>query len=357
MSNQSLLTPEVLVTRLGEYLVEKGLLSAQDLKRALDHQESLRGRREEDPPLIGQILLEMELVDRPTLDAAITEQILQLRSALQQANQQLEQRVKERTAELERALAKLSELNKLKSNFVANISHELRTPLTHLKGYLELLLSQDLGKLEKDQIQAMNVMVRSTDRLERLIEDLIMFSIMERGEFEMRIQPFNFSDLCQGVTTGSVTRAQERSIQLLIDCTSDLPQVMADQEKIQYAVQQLIDNAIKFTPSGGSVTLKAEREEKLVRVSVIDTGIGIAPEQVEEIFEPFHQLDGSSTRKFAGTGLGLALVRKILEAHGTVLHVNSQPGQGSHFAFILSTTEVLNNQQGFEEKRTIDWSL
>jgi signal transduction histidine kinase len=356
MSNQSLLTPEVLVTRLGEYLVEKGLLSVQDLKRALDHQKTLRGESE-DPPLIGQILVDMGLIDRPTLDAAITEQILQLRAALQQANQQLEQRVKERTAELERALAKLSELNQLKSNFVANISHELRTPLTHLKGYLELLVSQDLGRLEKDQLQAMNVMIRSTDRLERLIEDLILFSATERGDFEMRLLPFHFSELCKAASNGAITRAQERNIHLLVDCSQDLPMVMADQEKIQYAVQQLLDNAIKFTPPDGNVTLKAEREEKFVRVSVIDTGIGIAPEQIEEIFEPFHQLDGSSTRKFAGTGLGLSLVRKILEAHGTVLHVNSQPGQGSHFAFVLSTIEIMKSRDGLEEQSSVNWSM
>jgi signal transduction histidine kinase len=355
MSNQTLLTPEVLVTRLGEYLVEKGLLSSQDLRQALDYQASLRGR--EDPPLIGQILLDMKLIDRPTLDAAITEQILQLRAALQQANEQLEQRVQERTTELERALAKLSELSNLKSNFVANISHELRTPLTHLKGYMELLLAQDLGKLEAEQMQALSVMNRSTDRLERLIEELIMFSTMERGEFEMNISPFYFSDLCKAAAGLAAPRADERQINLVIDCSTDLPLVMADQEKIQYCVQQLLDNAIKFTPPGGSVTLRADREENLVRISVIDTGIGISPERQEEIFEPFHQLDSSSTRRFAGTGLGLSLVRKILEAHGAMLHINSQPGKGSQFAFVLRTIEIVNNRSGQMKNRQIDWSV
>jgi signal transduction histidine kinase len=356
MSNRPLLTPEVLVTRLGEYLVEKGLLSAPDLKRALDYQQSLRVNSE-DPPLIGQILLNMGLLDRSTLDTAITEQILQLRAALQQANEQLEQRVKERTAELERALAKLSELSNLKSNFVANISHELRTPLTHLKGYLELLIAQDLGKLETQQIQALTVMNRSSDRLERLIEELIMFSTMERGEFEMSISPFYFSELCAAAANQVSARIQDRGIALVIDCPPDLPHVMADQEKIQYSVQQLLDNAIKFTNPGGTVTLKAEREDKLVRVSVIDTGIGIASEQIEEIFEPFHQLDSSSTRKFAGTGLGLALVRKILEAHGSVLHVQSQLGRGSQFTFVLSTVEITNNRAGQKEIHPLDRSM
>lgn len=356
MSQKTLLTPEILVTRLGDYLVEKGLLSPQDLQRALYEQAAQRNG-DDDPPLLGQVLLKLKLIDRPTLDAAITEQVLQLRAALQQANDQLEERVRQRTIELERALARLSELGSLKSNFIANISHELRTPLTHLKGYLELLLAQDLGKLEGEQIQALNTMYRSSERLERLIEELIMFSTMERGEFEMHIAPFYFYDLCRAVIRQIAAYAREQEINLKFDCSPDLPLLMADQEKIQYCVHQLLDNAIKFTPAGGSVTLKAEREGKLVQISIIDTGIGISPERQEEIFEPFHQLDNSSTRKFSGTGLGLSLVRKILEMHGAALHIQSQAGKGSRFAFVLSSVEIVNSLVDHLDSRIMDWSV
>jgi signal transduction histidine kinase len=136
-------------------------------------------------------LLELGLIDRQTLDQAITEQIMQLRAALQETNRQLEQRVQERTAELQNALNKLSELNQLKSNIVANISHELRTPLTHIKGYLELLIAELMGPLSPEQVGALEVMQRSTERLERQIEDLILFSIASRGEFSLRLTSIN----------------------------------------------------------------------------------------------------------------------------------------------------------------------
>ncbi len=338
-TQQQALTPEVLVSRLGDHLVEQGLLSSSDLQRALEHQEHVR-QSLGTTPLLGQILLEMNLIDRATLDAAITEQIIQLRSALQKANQRLEQRVKQRTAELENALAKLSELGRLKTNFVANISHELRTPLTHLKGYLELLIAQELGTLTAEQQQALQVMQRSSGRLERLIEDLILFSTVERGDLNLRVQPFHIQDLCKALAAQFKARAMEREVTLELDCEQGLPPVLADHEKLSWALQQLLDNAIKFSQPGGRVTLKTERESRMVRVSMSDTGIGIAPERVEEIFEPFHQLDGSSTRRFAGTGIGLTLVKKIIEAHGSVLHVTSEINQGSEFSFLISTVEV-----------------
>ncbi len=338
-TQQQALTPEVLVSRLGDYLVEQGLLSSSDLQRALNYQEEVR-QAQGTTPLIGQILLEMGLIDRSTLDTAITIQIIQLRSALQRANQRLEQRVKQRTAELENALAKLSELGRLKSNFVANISHELRTPLTHLKGYLELLLAEELGSLTGEQQQALQVMQRSSGRLERLIEDLILFSTVERGDLNLRVQPFYIQEVCKALGNQFKARAQEHNVTLELDCEKNLPPVLADEEKLSWALQQLLDNAIKFSPPGGKVTLMAERESKMVRVSIADTGIGIAPERVEEIFEPFHQLDGSSTRKFAGTGIGLTLVKKIIEAHGAILHVTSEVNQGSEFSFLITTVEV-----------------
>lgn len=336
----STLTPEILVSRLGDYLVEKGLLSIGDLQHALQHQSSLRDSAG-STPLLGQILLEMGMIDRATLDAAVTEQIIQLRSALQEANQRLELRVQQRTAELENALAKLSVLGQLKTNFVANISHELRTPLTHLKGYLELLLAEELGSLNSEQLKALSVMQRSSGRLEHLIEDLILFSTVERGELNLHVQPFHIHAMYQALVNQVQPRAQENNIDLELDCPQDLPAILADEEKLSWAIGQLLDNALKFSQPGGKVTLKAERESKMVRISVIDSGIGIDPERVEEIFEPFHQLDGSSTRRFAGTGIGLTLVKNIIEAHGSVLHVASEISRGSEFSFLITTVEVV----------------
>jgi signal transduction histidine kinase len=332
------LTPEVLVARLGDYLVEKGFITSDNLRDALDMQTSRRNANE-PPELLGQILINMGVIDRATLDQAVTEQILQLRAALTKANQRLEQRVQERTAELEQALAKLSELNQLKSNFVANISHELRTPLTHLKGYLELLTAADLGPLSDEQEQALKIMTRASERLENLIEDMILFSMIERGTINLRMVPFNLKNICNNVYKRSNPKATDRQIKMILECDEQIPSVLGDEEKIGWVLQQFLDNAIKFTSDGGTVKLKIEKEGKFVRISVIDTGIGIKADKLEEIFEPFHQLDGSSTRKVGGTGLGLSLAKRIVEAHNSFIHVTSQPGKGSQFAFLLTSVE------------------
>ncbi len=332
------ITPEMLVPRLGDYLVERGLIRDQDLHEALARQAELR--KDGNAPLLGEILVQMNTIDRATLDRCVTEQILQLRNALQEANAQLEARVRQRTAELQEALNRLSELNKLKSNFVANISHELRTPLTHLNGYLELLAAGDLGDLSVEQKQAVGVMTRSTERLTQLIEDLILFSMEERGQVTLRLSPTRVDALCSQAYARMQPRALENHLTLEVHCMPEMPAVEADQDKILWVLNQLLDNAIKFTPEGGTVALYGDEDGGLIRLAVTDTGIGIPENRLNEIFEPFHKLDGSSTRRYGGTGMGLSLVKKIVEAHGSVIHVTSAPGKGSQFEFFLRTPQV-----------------
>jgi signal transduction histidine kinase len=331
------LTPEILVPRLGDYLVEKELITTQQLQAALEEQASRRSAGENI--LLGELLIRMQLIDRSRLDGAVTEQILQLRAALQETNQQLERRVQERTSELQTALDKLSELNQLKSNFIANISHELRTPLTHVKGYVELLLTGAMGDLNEQQMNAMEVVQRSTERLEQQIEDLIRFSLASRGEFTVSLSPINVDRLVDGVVSRLVSKAVDKSISLDKDCAAELPKVRGDQEKLAWALMQLIDNAIKFTPAGGQVVLSMRHQGGFLEVAVTDTGIGIPPERMDEIFEPFHQLDGSATRRYGGTGLGLALVKQILAAHGSMIHVQSEVGKGTCFRFVLAIVD------------------
>jgi signal transduction histidine kinase len=260
---------------------------------------------------------------------------LQLRSALQAANRTLERRVEERTAELQKALERVSELSQLKANFISNISHELRTPLTHIKGYLELMITESLGKITREQKHALQVSQQSTGKLETLIEDLIMVSLASRGELSIKQDNVDIQRIANLAVKSFMGKAAGRGINLqgVID---ELPFVQADSQKIAWVLQQLLDNGIKFTSSGGSVVLSVKCEgENLVIVSVTDTGIGIPPSQLGDIFEPFHQLDGSSTRRFGGTGLGLSLVRQIIEAHGSMLEVQSVEGRGSTFKFPL----------------------
>src|SRR5512134_2231539 len=179
------LTPEMLVPRMGEYLIQKGLITEAKLQNALDYQ--LEQTAKGNAVLLGQALIDLKIIERAELDQAVTEQILHLRSALQAANRTLERRVEERTAELQTALERVSELSQLKANFIANISHELRTPLTHVKGYIELLITESLGSITPEQRHALQVSQQSSSRLEGLIEDLIMVSLASRGEMSIKL--------------------------------------------------------------------------------------------------------------------------------------------------------------------------
>jgi signal transduction histidine kinase len=326
-------TPESLVPRIGEYLIEQGVLNEDQLALALARQKQVAASGQQR--LLGQTLIEMGLVDRETLDRAITRQIIELHAALQEANRTLERRVSERTAELRRALERLTELNQIKANLISNVSHELRTPLAHIKGYVELIQDEQLGALNDDQRKAVTVMFRATERLERLIEDLIEYSTASREGMTIDLQTVGPAELADQVVNRSRAKAEKAGVSLALAVDSQVPAVHADREKVGWVLYQLLDNGIKFTPAGGSVELAAAGARDLVTFSVRDTGIGIPQERLEEIFEPFHQLDGSPTRRYGGTGLGLALVKMILAAHGAQLQVESSEGQGTLFRFTL----------------------
>jgi len=331
--------PEVLVPRLGDYLVQSGKLSLVQLNHALDYQAkcSKAGK----PILIGQALRELNFIDAETLDQVITEQILQLQNALQESNRNLERRVKERTRELRKTLARLSEINALKSNFISNISHELRTPLTHMKGYLEILAGGDLGELNPDQSEVLSIIQKAEVRLERLIEDLIQFSLASKGKLKLNIKRVEVYDLLKTSLRESLPKAKAKDIQISTSITERLPNVYCDGEKINWVITQFLDNAIKFTPKGGLVNLQAYQLNGYVTIIISDNGIGVAEDVLQDIFEPFHQVDGSTTRLYGGTGLGLALSKRILAAHGADIEVRSKLGEGSSFRFSLPKANPL----------------
>jgi two-component system, sensor histidine kinase and response regulator len=328
------LTPEILVPRLGEHLVRTGQITEAELQKALAYQKEKQEAGKHC--LLGEALLELKFLTRRQIDHAVTEQIIQLRNALEDANRFLERRVQERTAELQEALRKLSELNQIKANFVANVSHELRTPLTHIKGYLELLATESLGLLNAEQKNALQVSQRASGRLESLIDNLILFSLAARGEMTLRLAAVDLNKVAGKVIDYSRPKAEDRNVTLNFAISPSIPHVQADEEKISWAILQLVDNAIKFTPSGGQVTLSIQPEsDTLVTVKVTDTGIGIPAARLGELFEPFHQLDASATRRYGGTGLGLALAKEIISAHSSMIEVRSEEGKGSTFFFPL----------------------
>ncbi len=333
MTNQPALTPEVLVPKLGDYLVKKGHITSDQLGEALTHQKLLKDSGKVE--LLGEILISKGFIQRKLLDQAITEQIVQLRNGLAEANHTLEQRVIQRTLELQNALNKLSELDKLKSNFISNISHELRTPLTHIKGYQELLLAGAMGQLNPEQESTVNIIKKSSERLERLIEDLISFSLATKGEVTLKLTPINIGVLVQNVVNHNLIRAEEEKITMAVNMPNNLPMVKVDEQKISWVMMQLIDNSLKFTPENGKININLDVRDMGIHISVEDTGIGIPADKIGEIFEPFHQLDSNSTRRYGGTGLGLTLVRQIIEAHHSHINVTSELGKYSKFEFSL----------------------
>lgn len=335
------MVPEILVPRIGEYLIENKLLEPGELEQALAYQKEKVA--EGESILVGQALRELGFIDAKTLDQAITVQIAQLHNALSQSNRQLEQRVQERTLELRNALTKLTEINQLKANFIANISHELRTPLTHIKGYLDILATGGLGPLTPEQSDALEVLLRAEARLENLIEDLIQFSIASRGQLKLNLEEVDLGKLIKATVNQFMYKAERSEVTIGIRIQKKLALVHCDKEKIGWVIDQFLDNAVKFTPKGGRVVVEANQGDGRVNVAITDTGIGIPSDRIDEIFEPFHQLDGSSTRRYSGTGLGLALCHRIIETHGAEIKVRSKVGKGARFEFSLSPSEDLED--------------
>ncbi|MAT44822.1 MAG: hypothetical protein CL609_21030 [Anaerolineaceae bacterium] len=333
IQNKKPYTPEMLIPRIGEYLVELGIITAQDLHKALAIQKN--APPDNDHEILGKILVDMGVINQRQLDEIVTEQILSLRKASEQNNRMLELRVQERTAELEEALRKINELNQLKTNFIANISHELRTPLTHIKGYLELLTSGDIGKLEEDQMKVLTIMDRSANRLERLIEDLIMFTFAENDEVLIIPREFDLLPVIYQNIEHFKNSTPVREIHLSVQPESTSLWVHADQKKISWVINHLLENAAKFSAVDKTIQINVVEKKDHVDIQIKDKGIGIPEHRINEIFEPFHQLDGSSTRRYGGIGLGLALAKKILTAHNQTLKVQSEIGIGSQFDFSL----------------------
>ena len=342
-------TPAAFVPRIGDYLIEQDLLTEEELKTALARQKELADKGERR--LLGQMLVELGMVSPETIDMVITNQIIELHAAVQDANRTLERRVSERTAELKHALARLTELNQLKTNLISNVSHELRTPLAHIKGYVELLEEEELGDLTLEQGKAMSVIHRATVRLGQLIDDLISFSTASRDGIELKLEQVSIRDLARDIVDRSKPKATQEGIKLRLSVDKGLPTVQADAEKLSWVIYQLLDNAIKFTPEGGRVKLWAEHVSGFVTIAVTDTGIGIPSGKLNEVFQPFHQLDGSATRRYRGTGLGLALVKQILEAHGSEITAESMENKGSTFRFELpiSDNSVTGNNGAGDE--------
>ncbi len=260
--------------------------------------------------------------------------VKRLHDQIQAYNRELEERVAQRTAELKRAYDELKELDRLKSEFISNVSHELRTPLLHVKGTLGLLADGAMGDVTPEQAQGLSVAQGAAEQLGRIIEDTMDFGRMYE-EQRLTFEPVSVAEVCQSAARAIARIANRHSITLNMSVPEDLPPVRADLQSLTRVLWHLLDNAVKFSPSGSTVEITAGQRRSGVRIAVHDHGVGIPPDQLDRIFQVFYQVDGSSTRKAGGLGLGLALVKRLVEAHGSRVEVESEVGKGSTFVFEL----------------------
>jgi GAF domain-containing protein len=248
-------------------------------------------------------------------------------------NAQLYEELKERARKLEHAYRELKEADRLKDELVQNVSHELRTPLTFVKGYVELLLEEDMGPINERQRESLAIVAEKASQVTRLVSDIIYLEQIERES--LQLSNVQMVEVAQLALQGCEVTAAATGIRLRLDAEPNLPAISADRDRLNQVFDNLLANAIKFSPSGGVITVSVHREMDAILVTVADTGIGIPRDRLHRVFERFYQVDGSSTRRFGGAGVGLAIVKRIVEAHGGRIWVESEPGKGTTFYFTL----------------------
>lgn len=248
-------------------------------------------------------------------------------------NARLYRQIEDQSGRLKDAIKELQELDRLRNQLVQNVSHELRTPLTLIQGYAELLINEDLGPLAAAQRNAIKMIHERAVILARLIYNLTALQAIPREA--LALVPLSLSEVVEQVLNDYRQLASRSDVRFDVELAEDLPLIRADRERLALAFLHLIDNAIKFSPDGGTVWIRAWSENGASYFSVQDQGIGIAPEHIDRIFDRFYQADGSTTRRFGGMGIGLALVWEIIEAHGGTVNVSSEVGQGSVFTVRL----------------------
>ena len=236
--------------------------------------------------------------------------------------------------ELARLYRELETASEHKSAFLANMSHELRTPLNAIIGFSQVLREKLFGDLNEKQEEYLGDILSSSDHLLALINDILDLSKVEAGQVELEIAPFSLREALERGVVMVKERATRNGVELGLEIDPSVGVVEADERRVRQVVFNLLSNAVKFTPAGGSVDVRSAQADGEVRVSVADTGPGIAPEDQERIFEEFQQTDAGS-QQAEGTGLGLTLSRRLIELHGGRIWVESAPGEGSTFTFTL----------------------
>jgi signal transduction histidine kinase len=281
--------------------------------------------------LTGSIILKYQ-VNARTRALRLSEQ--EYRDELRRHAEVLEQRVAERTKELAAAMERAQEADRIKSAFLANMSHELRTPLNSIIGFTGILLQGLAGPLNMEQQKQMGMVQTSARHLLALINDVLDISKIESGQLILAYDSFDLKPSIQKMVKIVSPLAEKKGVDLRMDISEDTKTITTDQRRLEQVILNLINNAVKFTEKG-HVAIACRAENSHYILSVSDTGIGMQPEEIPNIFNQFHQIDTGLTRKHEGTGLGLSISKKIIDMMGGSIDVESRWGEGSVFTVRL----------------------
>jgi signal transduction histidine kinase len=265
-------------------------------------------------------------------------ELLADQAAIAVRNARLHQDVRQHAQELANALEHARELEALKSEFIQNVSHELRSPLALIRGYAELLDMGELGELDEAQKGPVGIITRRARMLDDLVEDITL--ILGAEARPLAREPVSIAELARAAVEDFAVAADQAGLTLELEVAPAMPMVRGEVTYLRRVLDNLLSNAIKFTPMGGQITVRLLREGDRVTLQVSDTGIGIPPDQQADVFERFYQVDGSSRRRYGGVGLGLALVKEVVQAMDGTVSLDSMVGEGSTFTISLPAAPV-----------------
>jgi signal transduction histidine kinase len=271
---------------------------------------------------------ELKILEDLCIQLAIAIENSRLYTELKKAHEKLQRAYEE----LQEAYEELKSLDELKSNIIANVSHELRTPITIAKGAIELAMDEeDVNEKNKLLQMALNALIR----LNFIVGDLIEAAKIEKGEVKLKLGAVNVEEVIKSVVDEFKPMYIKDNLKVRVEVEEDLPLAKADYKELRHVLRNLVSNAIKFNREGGEIVIEARKMGDMIEVCVSDTGIGIPEDKLDKIFERFYQIDSSPTRRYGGTGMGLAIVKEVVEAHGGRVTVESELGKGSRFCFTL----------------------
>jgi two-component system phosphate regulon sensor histidine kinase PhoR len=280
-------------------------------------------------PVMGEIVVQGTRPDQPRVFHVLATTVRDEHDAVRN------------TVAVLRDITSRKEVEEMKSNFLSVVSHELKTPLHSIKGFVDIILMGKTGRINDTQRDFLTIVKTQTTQLQNQINDLLEFSRLEAGQVKLRIETVSLPEITAAVVDKLRPQAQDGQVTLGLRFAESFPSIQGDRARLEQVLTNLVDNAIKFTPAGGTVTISGHETAEQIQTDVHDTGIGIPSDAQAHVFDRFYQVDGSPTRSYRGTGLGLTICKHIVEQHQGRIWVESAEGAGSTFTFALPKNTAL----------------